>query len=82
MLQYVHGFCASESYGFALGSAQAQFPEEGGERMSEVLILARGLLTSVLKDAAHSLAKQILLHVKKRTAPTGSSDGSDNASNV
>ncbi|MCL2603417.1 MAG: hypothetical protein FWD90_02950 [Defluviitaleaceae bacterium] len=50
--------------------------------MSGVLILAKGLLTSVLRDVAHSLAKQALLHVKKRTAPTGSSDGSDVVTNV
>ena len=50
--------------------------------MSEVLTLARRLLVSVLKDAAHSLVRQVLLYVKKRTAPTGSSDGSDTVVNV
>jgi len=84
MLLSIHGFRKGRiSFRSAFwGAAQVTFPEEGGERMSGVLILAKGLLTSVLRDVAHSLAKQALLHVKKRTAPTGSSDGSDVVTNV
>jgi hypothetical protein len=49
--------------------------------LSDVLVLVKGLLLSVFKEALHSLVKQTLLTIKKRTAPC-SSDGSDVVSGV